>query len=165
MQNGSNIRLQTPRLAAYQPDIPQNTGALIRLAAAFGVPLELIEPFGFLWDERKIRVSAMDYYDQARITRHASWHKFTECYAEQRIVLLTTKTNLPYTDFSFQPNDVLLLGRESAGVPDDVHKSLVHHVTIPLVATARSFNVAMAGAIVLAEALRQIGYNPKGQQV
>lgn len=165
MHNDSNIAAQIPRLAAYQPDIPQNTGALIRLAAAFGVPLELIEPFGFLWDERKIRISAMDYYDKACIMRHTSWNKFTECYAGQRIVLLTTKSNLSYTDFAFQPSDVLLLGRESAGVPDDVHQSLAHHVTIPLVATARSFNVAMAGAIVLAEALRQIGYNPKRDKI
>lgn len=144
------------RLAAYQPDIPQNTGALIRLTAAFGVPLDLIEPFGFLWDERKIRISAMDYFDQAQITRHTSWHVFTEHFKTQRIVLLTTKTDKSYTDFQFQPEDILLLGRESAGVPEDVHQQIVHKVTIPLAPTARSFNVAMAGAIVLSEALRQV---------
>lgn len=149
------------RLAAYQPDIPQNTGALIRLCAAFGVPLDLIEPFGFLWDEKKIRVAAMDYFDLVALERHRSWQKFTESKNEHRIILLTTKTDMSYTDFSFAPDDILLLGRESAGVPEDVHQQVTHRVTIPLAPTARSFNVAMAGAIVLAEALRQIGHNPR----
>ena len=148
------------KLAAYQPDIPQNTGALIRLCAAFGVPLNLIEPFGFLWDERKIRVAAMDYYDLVTLTRHASWDKFTESTKGQRIVLLTTKSSLPYTEFTFRPDDILLLGRESAGVPDAVHAAIPDHVTIPLAPNARSFNVAMAGAIVLAEALRQTNQLP-----
>ncbi len=142
-------------LAAYQPDIPQNTGALIRLCASFSAPLDLIEPFGFLWDERKIRISAMDYFDLARITRHSSWDTFRSTYADKRIVLLSTKASVPYTDFSFQPDDVLLLGRESAGVPDDIHAALPHRVRIPLHAAARSINMAMAGGIVLAEALRQ----------
>lgn len=150
------------KLAAYQPDIPQNTGALIRLSAAFDVPLDLIEPFGFLWDERKIRVAAMDYYDLAHITRHTSWEKFTESVkAPQRVVLLTTKSTLAYTDFAFRPDDILLLGRESAGVPDTVHAAIPDRVTIPLAPDARSFNVAMAGAIVLAEALRQTNLLPQ----
>lgn len=151
------------KLAAYQPDIPQNTGALIRLCAAFGVPLDLIEPFGFLWDERKIKVSAMDYYDLAKITRYTDWDKFTEsAYAAgQRIVLLTTKSDLSYADFAFCHDDILLLGRESAGVPEDIHDAVPARVTIPLAAEARSFNVAMAGAIVLAEALRQTNLLPQ----
>lgn len=142
-------------LAAYQPDIPQNTGALIRLCASFSTPLELIEPFGFLWDEKKIRISAMDYFDAARITRHSSWEKFKENMTGKRIILLSTKASIPYTDFNFQEDDILLLGRESAGVPDDVHQELAHRVKIPLNPHCRSINMAMAGAIVLAEALRQ----------
>ena len=143
------------RLAAYQPDIPQNTGALIRLCASFGVPLELIEPFGFLWDEKKIRVSAMDYFDLVKLTRHSSWQKFQTHFAEQRVVLLTTKASVNYTEFEFRPDDILLLGRESAGVPEDVHASVDGRVLIPLNPAARSINMAMAGGIVLAEALRQ----------
>jgi len=148
-------------LAAYQPDIPQNTGALIRLCASFGVPLELIEPFGFLWDEKKIRVSAMDYYDLANLTRHQSWEKFQDYFSKQRIVLLTTKSSVYYTDFIFRPDDVLLLGRESAGVPDDVHSTILSRIKIPLHPAARSINMAMAGAVVLSEALRQTDSFPK----
>lgn len=143
------------RLAAYQPDIPQNTGALIRLCASFSVPLDLIEPFGFLWDEKKIRVSAMDYFDLVTITRHSSWQTFETCFKTQRIILLSTKASVHYTEFEFQPDDILLLGRESAGVPDEIHMSLPHRVKIPLNPAARSINMAMAGGIVLAEALRQ----------
>jgi tRNA (cytidine/uridine-2'-O-)-methyltransferase len=124
------------------------------------VPLELIEPFGFLWDEKKIRISAMDYYNLANITRHASWDKFKSRFNNQRIVLLTTKASINYTDFAFQPSDVLLLGRESAGVPDEVHESLPCQIKIPLNPAARSINMAMAGAIVLSEALRQTGNFP-----
>ncbi len=143
------------RLAAYQPDIPQNTGALIRLCASFGVPLELIEPFGFLWDEKKIRISAMDYFDLVELTRHSSWQKFQTHFSTQRIILLSTKASVNYTQFEFRPDDVLLLGRESAGVPEDVHASVDGRVLIPLNPAARSINMAMAGGIVLAEALRQ----------
>ncbi len=143
------------RLAAYQPDIPQNTGALIRLCASFGVPLELIEPFGFPWDEKKVRVSAMDYFDLVTLTRHSSWQKFQAHFAPQRVVLLSTKASVDYTEFEFRPDDVLLLGRESAGVPEDVHLSVPARVKIPLHPAARSINMAMAGGIVLAEALRQ----------
>lgn len=142
-------------LAAYQPDIPQNTGALIRLCASFGTPLELIEPFGFLWDEKKIRVSAMDYYDLVTLTRHASWDKFKSHFVNQRIILLSTKASVPYTEFEFKHDDILLLGRESSGVPDDVHHGVYARVRIPLHPDARSINMAMAGGIVLSEALRQ----------
>ncbi|MBL8637670.1 MAG: tRNA (cytidine(34)-2'-O)-methyltransferase [Alphaproteobacteria bacterium] len=143
------------RLAAFQPDIPQNTGALMRLCAGFNVPLELIEPFGFPWNERKIRASAMDYFDHVTLRRHPSWDAFRHNFPESRIVLLTTKSDLPYTSFSFRENDILLLGRESAGVPDEIHAQLPDRVTIPMSPATRSFNVAMAGAIVLSEALRQ----------
>jgi tRNA (cytidine/uridine-2'-O-)-methyltransferase len=142
-------------LAAYQPDIPQNTGALIRLCASFGVQLELIEPFGFIWDEKKIRVSAMDYYDLVKLTRHSSWEKFQTHFKDQRIILLSTKGSVNYTEFQFRSDDILLLGRESAGVPEQVHNSVSARVKIPLNPEARSINMAMAGGIVLGEALRQ----------
>lgn len=148
------------RLAAYQPDIPQNTGALIRLCASFGVPLELIEPFGFPWDEKKVRVSAMDYFDLVTLTRHTSWQKFQTHFSAQRVVLLSTKASVNYQEFEFRPDDVLLLGRESAGVPEDVHASVPARVKIPLNPAARSINMAMAGAVVLAEALRQTNSFP-----
>lgn len=143
-------------LAAFQPDIPQNVGALMRIAAGFGTPLDLIEPFGFPWDERKIKQSAMDYYDLANMRRYKSWKEYTELNKTRRIILLTTKSSTLYTDFQYNINDVLLLGRESSGVPDDVHNYVHERVTIPMSPKIRSFNVAMSGAIVLSEALRQI---------
>lgn len=143
------------RLAAYQPDIPQNTGALIRLCASFGIPLELIEPFGFPWDEKKVRVSAMDYFDLVTLTRHSSWEKFRSHFSNQRIILLSTKASVNYNEFEFRADDVLLLGRESAGVPAEIHAALPERVKIPLNPAARSINMAMAGGIVLAEGLRQ----------
>ena len=145
------------RLAAYQPDIPQNVGALMRLAAGFDTPLDLIEPFGFPWDERKIRQSAMDYYDPALFTRHTGWTSFLNTVqAPARIILMTTKAALPYTEFSFMPDDILLVGRESAGVPDYVHDRADARIFIPMRAKIRSFNVAMSGAIAIAEAKRQV---------
>lgn len=144
------------RLAAYQPDIPQNTGALIRLCAGFNVPLDLIEPFGFIWDERKIKSSAMDYYGLAQIYRHGSWDRFLAQNSKQRIVLLTTKSSVPYTDFQFSAADILLLGRESAGVPPEIHDQIQDRVLIPMAEQARSFNIAIAGAIILSEAIRQL---------
>lgn len=151
------------KLAAYQPDIPQNTGALIRLCAALGVDLELIEPFGFIWDERKIRTAAMDYLELVKITRHRDWDNFTQATRETpqkvRIVLLSTKAETDYRNFIFADNDILLLGRESAGVPDEIHAAIPHRVKIPMAGAARSLNIAMAGAIILSEALRQIREN------
>ena len=144
------------KLAAYQPDIPQNVGALMRLAAGFDVPLDLIEPFGFPWDERKIKQSAMDYFDASRMQRYKSWGSYLGANPNWRIILLTTKGAMPYTDFKFQVNDILLLGRESAGVPDDVHNHAHERVVIPMSMKIRSFNVAMSGAIVLGEAMRQL---------
>lgn len=146
------------KLAAYQPDIPQNTGALIRLCAGLGVPLDLIEPFGFIWDERKIKSAAMDYFELARITRHSSWNAFAKTYENNRIVLLSTKAEYSYLDFEFKDTDILLLGRESAGVPEEIHNALPYKVKIPMAGVARSLNIAMAGAIILGEALRQTDY-------
>ena len=143
-------------LAAYQPDIPQNVGALMRLAAGFDTTLDLIEPFGFPWDERKIKQSAMDYYEAVKMNRYKSWKEYSDFNKSRRIILLTTKGATYYTDFKFQPSDILLLGRESSGVPDDVHNQAFERITIPMSTKIRSFNVAMAGAVVLSEALRQI---------
>lgn len=142
-------------LAAYQPDIPQNTGALMRLCAGLGSRLHLIEPFGFAWDERKIRAAALDYYDHTDMIRHSSWEKFQENRGSQRIILLTTKAATPYIEFAFKPDDILLLGRESAGVPDDVHDAADSRVFIPMRPQVRSLNIVTAAAMVLGEALRQ----------
>ena len=141
------------RLALYQPDIPQNCGALIRLGACLGAGLDIIEPCGFLFDDKKLRRAGMDYIELAEVVRHASWQAFLEARAGARLVLLTTKADQAYLDFAFRADDVLLLGRESEGVPHDVHERADARLRIPL--KARSLNVAQAGAMVLAEALRQ----------
>ncbi|MCF8470093.1 MAG: tRNA (cytidine(34)-2'-O)-methyltransferase, partial [Parvibaculum sp.] len=153
------------RLALYQPDIPPNTGTLIRLGACLGVPIDIIEPCGFRWDERDLKRAAMDYGALADVTRHVSWDAFAGTFAGtrergSRLVLLTTRTNESYVDFSFEPADILLIGRESAGVPDDVHASADAAVTIPMRPPARSLNMAVAASMVLAEALRQTGGFP-----
>lgn len=145
-------------LALYEPDIPQNTGSLIRLAACMDVPLHIIEPCGFPFDDKKLRRVAMDYYDHAAIVRHISWQAFLG-FAHggnpKRVVLLTTQTPTPYTQFTYQPEDILLLGRESSGVPEAVKNSADARVTIPMNKTVRSLNVALAASMVLGEALRQ----------
>jgi len=145
------------RLALFEPDIPQNTGTLMRLGACLGVPVDVIEPCGFVFDERRMRRAGMDYLDQVDLTRHASWTAYQAGRAEQgrRLILLTTQAEISYTDFQFRPNDTVLLGRESAGVPDDVHKAADARVTVPMAVDARSLNVAVAAAMVLGEGLRQ----------
>ncbi len=145
------------RLALYQPDIPQNTGAMIRLAACLGVGLDIIEPCGFVWSDRHLRRAGMDYLDRITPLRHPSWRSFREARraAGGRLILLTTKGSIPHTRFAFQAGDCLLLGRESAGVPDEVHEAADARVRVPMSAGLRSINVALAAAIVLGEALRQ----------
>lgn len=128
----------------------------MRLSACLGVPLDVIEPCGFLWDERKIRQSAMDYIEHLSLSRHISWDKFRES-AQGRVILLSTKAAVPYLDFQFQPGDTLLAGRESAGVPDFVHESVDARLFIPMQPGLRSLNVVNACAMVLGEALRQNG--------
>lgn len=128
----------------------------MRLAAGFDVGLDLIEPFGFPWDERKIKQSAMDYFDAVRMQRYKSWANYVDCHPNARIILLTTKGARSYTDVQFDINDILLLGRESAGVPEDIHHYAHEKVLIPMSPKIRSFNVAMSGAIVLGEAMRQL---------
>ena len=143
------------RIALYQPDIPQNAGAIFRLAACLNVPVDVIEPCGFVFDDRRIRRVAMDYGGQAEITRHASWQAWKTRENAGRTVLLTTSGDRPYADFVFQPADTLLLGRESAGVPAEVHDAADARLIVPMAAGARSLNVVTAAAMVLGEALRQ----------
>jgi len=148
------------RIALYQPDIPQNTGTIVRLAACLAVPVDIIEPAGFPWDLAKLRRAGMDYLDLAQVTRHVSWAAFQADRGPGRLVLLTTRAERSPYDFAFASTDILLLGRESAGVPDDVHESCDARLRIPMVAEARSLNVAVSAALVLGESLRQCGGFP-----
>jgi tRNA (cytidine/uridine-2'-O-)-methyltransferase len=150
------------RLALFQPDIPQNTGTLLRFAACMGLAVDIIEPCGFLLDDRRLRRAGMDYLDNVALRRHESWDRFTESIDESgaRIVLLTTRGVTHYADYAFEPNDTLLLGRESAGVPAEVHEAAHDRLLIPMVDGVRSLNVALAAAMVAGEALRQTGLLP-----
>lgn len=150
------------RLALFQPDIPQNLGAAIRLGACLGVPVDVIEPCGFPVSDKALSRAALDYAQIADITRHPSWSYFRTESAQKnrRLVLLTTKGATPLPNFRFQPGDVLLMGRESAGVPEEVHDAADARVVIPLAPGARSLNVVTAAAIALGDALRQINAFP-----
>lgn len=143
------------RIGLFQPDIAQNAASLIRLGACLGVPVDIVEPCGFVFSDRGFRRAGMDYLDQADVTRHISWHAYLRDRRPGRIVLLTTRAGEAYTAFAFRPGDTLLLGRESAGVPEDVHARADARLRIPLRTGLRSINVAQAGAMVLGEALRQ----------
>jgi tRNA (cytidine/uridine-2'-O-)-methyltransferase len=142
------------RLALYEPDIPQNAGSLMRLGACLGVGIDIIEPCGFLLSDRNFRRAGMDYLQSTDIRRHESWDRFYQT-TRHRLVLLTTKGDMAYTDFAFTPDDILLVGRESAGVPQAVHDAVDARLVIPLRPGLRSLNVAQAAAMVLGEALRQ----------
>lgn len=146
-------------LALYQPDIAQNTGTLIRLGACLGVPVHVIGPAGFDLSDRALRRAGMDYVEQATVVRHVGWTAFDEWARDEgrRLVLATTKAPTPFTAHGFAGGDVILLGRESAGVPEAVHARSEARVTIPMRPGLRSINVALAGAMILGEALRQIG--------
>lgn len=143
------------RLVLFQPDIPQNAGTLMRFAAALGLPMDLIEPCGFVLDDRRLRRAGMDYLDSLALTRHASWAAFRRDRAPGRLVLLSTRAAIPYTSFAFRPDDLIMLGRESSGVPDEVHEAADARLLIPLKPPARSLNVALAAAMVVGEAVRQ----------
>lgn len=146
------------RLALFQPDIPQNTGTLLRLAACFAVEVDLIEPCGFVFDDRRLRRALLDYAARVTICRHNSWNAFLAGRdPASRLILLTTGGTVALHRFAFAAADTLLLGREGAGVPDFVHRTAAARVVIPLAPGARSLNVALAGAIALHEALRQTG--------
>ncbi len=146
-------------LALFQPDIPQNTGTILRLCACLGIAAAIIEPAGFPVTDRAFRRAGMDYLDRVELERHPSWTAFEAWRRDvrRRLVLLSTRASLPYTAFCFARGDILLLGRESAGVPEDVHAAADARICIPLVAAMRSLNVAVAAAMVTGEALRQIG--------
>jgi tRNA (cytidine/uridine-2'-O-)-methyltransferase len=146
-----------PRLAIFQPDIPQNTGTMLRLSACLGVPVEIIEPAAFDVSDRNLRRSGMDYLNHVTITRHISWRTFQEWRSKGngRLVLATTKGAVPYTDFTYESEDIILVGRESAGVPDEVHAAADARIVIPMQAGMRSLNVAVTAAMILGEALRQ----------
>ncbi len=151
------------RLALFQPDIPQNLGAALRLAACLGVGLDVIEPCGFPLSDAAIRRSALDYGTLAQVTRHAGWSDFiSDSTCCGRVVLFTTRGAEPFPGFAFRGDDVLLFGRESAGVPDEVHAAAGARVFIPLVTGARSLNVVTAAAIAVGEALRQTNGFPTG---
>jgi tRNA (cytidine/uridine-2'-O-)-methyltransferase len=148
----------TLMLALYQPDIPQNCGTMLRLCACLGLAAAIIEPAGFPATDRHFRRAGMDYLDHVALERYASWRAFEAWRrtAQRRLVLLSTRADVPYTDFAFAPGDILLVGRESAGVPDEVHAAADARIVIPLKAPMRSLNVAVAAAMVVGEAMRQI---------
>lgn len=148
------------RLALFEPDIPQNAGALIRLGACLGVAVDIIEPCGFLWSDARLRRAGMDYLDRAEIVRHASWQDFL-ARISARLILLTTRAERSYTDFMFMRNDTLMLGRESAGVPGYVHEAAHARLRIPMQSGLRALNVGLAGAMVLGEAMRQTNSFPQ----
>jgi tRNA (cytidine/uridine-2'-O-)-methyltransferase len=147
------------RLALFEPDIPQNAASMIRTCACLGVPVDIIEPCGFVFSEAGFKRAGMDYLELAEVVRHRSWAAFRAS-AAGRLVLVTTKGTLSYTAFAYQPDDILLLGRESAGVPDYVHEAVQARLYIPMREGLRSINVAQAGAMVLGEALRQTNQFP-----
>ena len=151
------------RLVLYQPDIPQNAGALLRLAACLGVAVDIVEPCGFIFDDRRLRRAGMDYLGAVELERHASWDSYGAVRHGSRLVLLTTRAATSYIDFAFRADDRLLLGRESAGVPDDVHAAADARLKVPMRPGMRSLNVALAAAIVLGEALRQTGGLPAAE--
>ncbi|GJD56956.1 tRNA (cytidine(34)-2'-O)-methyltransferase [Methylobacterium dankookense] len=150
------------RLALYQPDIPQNTGTMLRMAACLGLAVEIVEPAGFDVSDRHLRRSGLDYLDHVAVTRHRSWGAFEAWRrgAGIRLVLATTAGAQPHTAFAFRDGDCILMGRESAGVPEAVHAAADARILIPLRPGLRSLNVAVAAALVTGEALRQVGGFP-----
>ncbi|MEW5421284.1 tRNA (cytidine(34)-2'-O)-methyltransferase [Amorphus sp. 3PC139-8] len=154
----------TIRLALYQPDIPQNTGTILRTAACFGLAVDLIEPAGFTLSDKALRRAGLDYLERAALVRHASWEAFQAARASSggRLVLFTTRASATLDRFQFAAGDTLLFGRESAGVPDTVHAAADERIKIAMVDGARSLNLAISVGIVAADALRQLGGLPVG---
>ena len=151
--NTINLR---PKIALYEPDIPQNTAAIIRTCACLGAKLEIIEPCGFLLNDKRFKRVVMDYMNEDEIDYYQSSEQIFEVKKDQRIILMTTKASISYTEFKFEMSDTILFGRESAGVPENIHKSIDHKLKIPMNNQVRSLNIASSVAIVLAESLRQI---------
>ena len=150
-----NPTILRPKIALYEPDIPQNTAAIIRTCACLGAKLEIIEPCGFLLSDKRFKRVVMDYMDWDKIDIYQSSEKFFEAKKNQRIVLMTTKASVSYTEFKFEKNDTILFGRESAGVPESVHQLINDRLKIPMSEDTRSLNIASSVAIILAESLRQ----------
>ena len=148
------------RIALFEPEIAGNVGAVLRLGACMGVAVDLVEPMGFVWDDRRVRRAAMDYIDHVSITRHAGFDAFKNTIGGQRLVMFTTKSDQSPYDFSFAPDDVLLFGKESAGVPAAVAEVCDARLRIPMMPQVRSMNLASTAAMVLGEALRQTGQLP-----
>ncbi|VWX47204.1 tRNA (cytidine(34)-2'-O)-methyltransferase [Novosphingobium sp. 9U] len=148
------------RIALFEPEIAGNVGAIMRLAACLGASVDVVEPMGFAWDDRRVRRAAMDYIDHVTVTRHASFDAFKATIADGRLLLFTTKSSQSIYQFEFRPDDVLLFGKESAGVPGEVAKACDARLRIPMRPQVRSMNLATATALVLGEALRQTGGLP-----
>ena len=145
------------RIALYQPDIPQNTGNIFRLGACLGISVDIIEPTGFIFDDKKFKRSAMDYIDHINYKKHIDWQHFYDWSKENkfRLILMTTKTKESFYKFEFRSSDILLFGRESAGVPDEIQQIVDHRLTIPMKEGVRSINLSSSVALVLGEGLRQ----------
>ena len=152
-----NLINDGPKIALFEPDIPQNTAAIIRTCACLGAKLEIIEPCGFLLNDKRFKRVVMDYLDYSKIKFYKSQKEFFSKNKDNRIVLLTTKASKIYTKFKFKRNDILLFGRESAGVPDDVHSKVNERIKIPMLKNKRSLNISISVAIGASEFLRQIG--------
>lgn len=150
------------RIALFEPEIAGNVGAVLRLGACMGAAVDLIEPMGFAWDDRRVRRAAMDYIDHVEFTRHPGFEAFHTTTATQRLVLFTTKGSQSIYDFAFRPDDVLLFGKESAGVPEAVAGICHARVRIPMRPEVRSMNLASSATLALGEALRQTGGLPQG---
>jgi tRNA (cytidine/uridine-2'-O-)-methyltransferase len=151
-QNSTN---HGPKIALFEPDIPQNTAAIIRTCSCLGAKLEIIEPCGFLLSDKRFKRVVMDYMNEKEVKFYKSADVFFKSKKNQRIVLMTTKASLPYTEFEFDKNDTILFGRESAGVPDNIHKIVKDRLKIPMKNSMRSLNIASSVAIILAESLKQ----------
>ena len=145
----------TPKIALYEPDIPQNTASIVRTCSCLGAQLEIIEPCGFLLSDKRFKRVVMDYMDIKNISFYRNYEEFFEIKKNERVILITTKANKTYTSFSFKKNDTILFGRESSGVPDHIHKIVNERLKIPMIKSKRSLNLATSVGIVLAEQLRQ----------
>jgi tRNA (cytidine/uridine-2'-O-)-methyltransferase len=144
-----------PKIALYEPDIPQNTAAIIRTCACLGAKLEIIEPCGFLFSDKRFKRVVMDYMDEKTIEFYQSSEHFFKSKKNERVILMTTKGSISYSKFKFETNDTILFGRESAGVPEKIHEKVNHRLKIPMINNKRSLNLASSVAIILAESLKQ----------
>ena len=154
-----NLNNQGPKIALFEPDIPQNTAAIIRTCACLGAKLEIIEPCGFLLSDKRFKRVVMDYMDEKDIIFYQNMDTFFDSKKNQRIILMTTKASISYTNFEFEKDDTILFGRESAGVPEKLHKILNNKLKIPMENNKRSLNLASSVAIILAECLKQTKWN------